>query len=162
LAESKNSDREKISKAGASGVLVDRFDHNLDPKKRLTIPSEWRLSLGMPEYVYILQDPVQKCLRLVPKELMEAKIAKLEDAAIFDPAMSEALSIIGSRMQQAMLDSQGRIRINDKLLAYAGLKTSVAMIGALRTAKLWNPSCVPEAETSESPGYSEALRKIAF
>ena len=29
------------------GGLVDTFYHTLDPKKRLTIPSEWRDAMGM-------------------------------------------------------------------------------------------------------------------
>ena len=54
----------------SSGVLVGRFDHALDPKKRFTIPREWRAVMGEPDYVYVLPDHKEGCLNLVPKEEM--------------------------------------------------------------------------------------------
>ena len=38
---------ERKDRKGMVGGLVDTFYHTLDPKKRLTIPSEWRVAMGM-------------------------------------------------------------------------------------------------------------------
>ena len=47
------------STEGESGLLVGRHDYALDPKKRLTIPSEWRDFLGtvvyIGEYFYVVE-----------------------------------------------------------------------------------------------------------
>ena len=65
-----------------SGVLVGRNDHALDPKKRLTIPSEWRAVMGNPDYVYVMPDRTEKCLNLVPKTEMEMRLQKLREKAL--------------------------------------------------------------------------------
>ena len=49
-----------------AGVLVGRFDHALDPKRRLTIPAEWRSVMGAPDFVYVFPDPAEPCLDLIP------------------------------------------------------------------------------------------------
>ena len=61
-------------KSAWSGALVGRFDHALDPKKRFTIPSEWRTLMGDPQYVYVMLDPVERCLDLVPVAEMESRL----------------------------------------------------------------------------------------
>ena len=75
---SKKVDRCAVeAKSAKSGVLVGRFDHSLDPKKRLTIPSEWRAIMGDYPYVYIMPDPVEQCLDLIPAAEMEVRLEKL-------------------------------------------------------------------------------------
>ena len=60
---------EKKAVKQAINGLVDTFCHNLDPKKRLTIPSEWRDALGNPAYIYVMPSATEDCLELVPAEL---------------------------------------------------------------------------------------------
>lgn len=135
------------STQAVSGVLVGRFDHALDPKKRFTIPREWRATMGEPDYVYVMPDHKEGCLNLVPRAEMEARLAKLREKALFDPALNRALQVIGGNSEQLMLDVQGRIRVSDKLLQFANLTTTVAMVGSVRMIKVYNPSLLgPEDE----------------
>ena len=145
-----------------SSVLVGRFDHSLDPKKRLTIPREWRDALGSPEYVYVMADPNDKCLDLIPAVEMESRLEKLREKALFDPQLSHALQAIGSRSEQLSLDSQGRIRIGDKLLQFANLTTTVAMLGSVRMIKLWSPKLMPEEKKVDQVALGEALKIAGF
>lgn len=150
------------SAAVVSGVLVGRCDHALDPKKRLTIPSEWRAVMGNPEYVYVMPDRKEPCLNLIPRAEMEARLEKLREKALFDPALNRALQTIGANSEQLVLDVQGRIRICDKLLQFANLKTTVAMVGAVRMVKLWNPSALAPEETVEQAALDAALDAAGF
>ena len=147
---------------GGSGVLVGRFDHNLDPKKRFTIPSEWRVVMGNPDYVYVMPDRKERCLNLIPKAEMEARLEKLREKALFDPALNAALQTIGANSEQLTLDSQGRIRVCDKLLQFANLTTTVAMVGSVRMVKLWDPAALaPEGEV-EQAALDAALAMAGF
>ena len=134
--------------SGGSNALMGEFEHSLDPKKRLTIPREWRQAMGDPDFVYVMRDRNGKCLDLLPKAEMESLLAKLREKALFDPALTKAAMLIGANSEQLMLDVQGRIRISDKLLQFANLTTTVVMAGSVRMAKLWNP----EAYAAESGG----------
>ena len=136
---------------GGSGVLVGRIDHALDPKKRLTIPSGWRLVLGNPQFVYAMPDPRERCVNILPKAEMDVMLEQLRQKALFDPAQMKVLQVIGANSDLLMLDVQGRIRIADKLLRFANLTTTVAMVGSVRMIKLWDPAAlVPEGEVDQS------------
>ena len=149
-------------KSSWSGALVGRFDHALDPKKRFTIPSEWRALMGNPQYVYVMPDPKERCLDLVPVAEMEVRLAKLREKALFDPAANRALQTIGSVSELPTLDIQGRIRISDKLLQFANLTTTVAMVGAVRKIELWRPEALPPEDKVDQAEFGEALMAAGF
>lgn len=140
-----------------SGALVGRFDHALDPKKRFTIPSEWRALMGNPSYVYVIADPVERCLDLVPVAEMDSRLAKLREKALFDPASNRVLQTIGANSEMPSLDIQGRIRISDKLLQFANLTTTVAMLGSFRMIKLWSPEALPPENEIDTKELDAAL-----
>lgn len=150
------------STGAMSGVLVGRVDHALDPKKRFTIPSEWRAVMGNPDYVYVMPDSERPCLNLVPKAEMEARLEKLREKALFDPALNRALQTIGANSEQLTLDIQGRIRVCDKLLRFANLTTTVAMVGSVRMIKLWDPAALGAADTVDQAGLAAALNAVGF
>ena len=153
---------ESVRVKGVSGVLVGRYEHNLDPKKRFTIPSEWRTAMGNPEYVYVMPDSKDKCLNLIPSEEMESRLEKLREKALFDPALSPYLAAIGAASEQLVLDVQGRVRISDKLLQFANLTTTVAMVGAVRMIKLWCPDALKPQGEVDQVALGAALAAAGF
>ncbi|MBP5286156.1 MAG: hypothetical protein ILO34_08650 [Kiritimatiellae bacterium] len=149
--------------AGASsGVLVGRHDHALDPKKRFTIPSEWRTSMGLPLYVYVMPDRKEKCLNLIPPAEMESRLERLREKALFDPALNAAYEAIGAASEQLCLDCQGRIRVSDKLLQFANLTTTVAMVGSVRMIKLWDPKALAPEKKVDQAALDAALKAAGF
>jgi len=144
------------------GFLLGRYDYALDPKKRFTIPAGWRQILGNPQYVFVMPDKSKQCLTIIPQEEMAAKLAKLRERALFDPALSNALRVIGANSEQLSLDVQGRIRISDKLLQFANLTTTVAMVGAVRKIELWAPEALPPENKVDQAEFGEALEAAGF
>ncbi len=151
-----------MSTGGEMGFLLGRYEHALDPKKRFTIPAGWRQILGNPQYVFVMPDKARKCLTIIPQEEMEARLAKLREKALFDPALSRALHIIGANSEQLALDVQGRIRISDKLLQFANLTTTVAMVGAVRMIELWSPEALPPEGEVDQAELGNALEAAGF
>ena len=146
----------------STGGFVGRYDHALDPKKRFTIPSEWRKLMGDPEFVYVMPDPEKRCINIIPAVEMESRLAKLRERALFDPALAPVLEKIGSISEMPSLDVQGRIRISDKLLQFANLTTTVVMVGAVRLIKLWDPAALEPADKVDQAGLREALAAAGF
>ena len=137
------------------------FARSLDPKRRLTIPSVWRAALG-PDFVYVMPDARRRCLQLIPRDVMEARLAKYQEMALGDPAVNDALDAISAASEMLEFDVQGRIRINDELLAFAGLKGSVVLKGGFRMATIW-----PAEETGEDmerrvAKLGDAMAKLGF
>jgi len=156
---------ESVAGATSNAVqspLTGRFDHALDPKKRLTIPSGWRRAMGDPAFVFAMPDRQEKCVNILPKAQMDAFLEKINEKALFDPALNRQLQTIGSLIEQLELDVQGRIRISDRLLRFANLTTTVAMLGSFRMIKLWDPEALAPSGDDESTALDAALRAMGL
>ena len=127
-------------------ALMGVHTRNLDPKKRLTVPSMWREALGG-DYVYVMKDPNLHCLRLIPPRIMDARIEELERISLVDANANDQLEYIGANSDALEFDVQGRIRINDEMLAFAGLKGAVELRGGIRSATIRAVGAAQAAET---------------
>ena len=159
---SKSIESAAVSAPAVSGVLTGRYDHGLDPKKRLTIPSGWRTVMGNPRFVYVMPDRKEKCVNILPEAEMNVLLSKLREKALFDPAQNRLLQIIGSMSDQVDLDVQGRIRISDKLLQFANLTTTVAMVGSVRMIKLWNPAALGPTDVIDQAALDAAMTEAGW
>ena len=160
---SKESNQSVAASTGvAKSGFVGRYDHALDPKKRFTIPREWRNLMGNPEFVYVMPDPKDRCVNIIPTVEMDSRLEKLREKALFDPALKPVLQKIGAISEMPALDVQGRIRISDKLLQFANLTTTVAMLGAVRMIQLWDPAVLPPADEVDQASLREALALAGF
>ena len=155
-----SNDVQSVAATARPGLLVGRYDHALDPKKRLTIPAGWRDLMGSPAYVYVIPDPRERCLNLIPPAEMEGRLEKLRQRPLFDKGAS--VQIFGANSEQVALDVQGRIRIGDRFLAFAGLSSKVAMIGAMNRIQLWSPEIRPEPETVDQTALAAACEVLEF
>ncbi len=144
-----------------TGALVNSFERPLDPKKRLTIPSVWRHVLGS-DYVYVMKEEGKPCLQLIPKGVFESRLAGIQEDALSDDELNDVLEKVGEDSELLEFDVQGRIRISDKLLAYANLKGPVVMKGAVRMARLWAPENVPQRSAEESENLRAARKRLRF
>ena len=149
-----------VSTEPVSGVFLGRHDFALDPKKRFTIPSEWRAILG--NVVYVIPDRKEKCLNLYSKAEMDVFLENLRQKALFDPALNKVFAMIGAVSQQLKLDIQGRIRICDKLLQFANLTTTVAMVGSVRMVKLYAPEVIGPADEVDIAALDAALESAGL
>lgn len=139
--------------------ITGMFRHSLDPKKRLTIPSGWRKAMGNPEFVYAMQDRREKCVNILPTA--DILLEKVRNRGVFDPEVGRLLQKIGAMIEQVDLDVQGRIRLSDKLLDYAGLSGVVVMIGAFWMIKLWSAS-VYDAGDEDDSALDSALAELGL
>ncbi len=144
-----------------TGALLSEFERNLDPKKRLTIPSAWRHALGS-DYVYVMKEAGKPCLNIIPKGVFESRMEGLQEEALTDDDLNDVLESVGEDAELLEFDVQGRIRISDRLLAYANLKGTVVMKGAVRMARIWAPENVPQRTEVESENLRAAKRKLRF
>ena len=141
--------------------FTGEFLHTLDPKNRLTIPSEWREMVGEPRKFYVLPALDSPCLSLYRVPEFMRKLAKLRDHSIADPKARQMARVLGSRSDFIGWDSAGRVRIKDDLLEDAGLKGKVVMLGALDRIELWSPEEWKRAAAAEDmASLEDAVRYV--
>ena len=144
------------------GVFVSTFTHALDPKKRLTIPSGWRAQVGDPKSLYVLPDVNHKCLRVFPAAEMTRRLDKIRDTSLSDQKARQFARVIGSRADLVSWDAQGRIRIKDELLSFAGVVDRVILVGTFDTFEVWSPDHLEGAGGLSDEQLREAARYVGF
>ncbi len=146
-------EQEVLEELGILNGFVDTFRHNLDNKKRLTIPSEWRALVGKPERLFILPSTNDPCLCAYPPRDMARRLQKLQELSIVDVDAQNNMRTLAANANLVPWDAQGRIRVKDSLLEYAGLDGEVILVGVFTRFELWSP----ERWQEKQPGLSQQL-----
>lgn len=114
-------------------TVKGEFQHTLDAKGRLFIPSKLREELGDS---FVVTKGLDCCLFLYPQEAWE----KLEDK-IRQLPMSKSRNLqrfFLSSASDVAVDKQGRIVVPSVLRDYAALRHDVTIIGVLERAEIWD------------------------
>jgi MraZ protein len=143
-------------------VFVSTFTHSLDPKRRLTIPSEWRAQVGEPRSLYVLPHLHDDCLCVFPAEEMVRRLEKMRHHSLGDRQARQFARALASQSDLVSWDSQGRIRIKDALLSYAGLVDHVVMVGAFDCFELWSPDRLESAGGMDRGTLRQAAQYVGF
>ena len=114
-------------------MLIGEYQHNIDPKGRVIVPSKFREDLG--ERFYVTKG-LDGCLFV----LSPAEWDKLQEKIMSMP-ISKARGLqrfFFSGAAEVEPDKQGRILLPQHLRDYAHLTKDVAFIGASRRAEIWD------------------------
>ena len=114
------------------------FEHSLDAKNRLTVPSKFRAALAGKVFLVRGPDP---CISLYP----EATYAELTDTALagLNPFSTEARELkrfFHGNATETELDSAGRVMLTPRHLEHAGIDREVVITGAGDCLELWDRS----------------------
>lgn len=120
-------------------LLYGRFEHNIDAKGRIFIPVKLREKLGS---TFIAATVLDHCVSLYSTEEWESLLEKLASGPMAQTR--KLMRKVTESAEDVTLDAQGRILLNKKLLAYAGLEKPALIIGAGRRAEIWNPDIYEE------------------
>ncbi|MCM8711000.1 division/cell wall cluster transcriptional repressor MraZ [Clostridium sp. SYSU_GA19001] len=116
-------------------MFIGEYQHALDNKNRIIIPSKFRESLGEN---FVLTKGLDGCLYAYPMEewrIMEEKLKKLpltnKDARAF-------VRFFFSGANEIDIDKQGRALIPQNLLEYAQIKKEIVSIGVSTRIEIWS------------------------
>ena len=129
-------------------MLTGEFQHNMDQKGRVTIPSKFRDDLGDSFHVCRGLDG---CLFVLSLEQMQLLIEKAAQMPMAQAKPIQRFIFSGASVE---LDKQGRILIPQKLREYAGLDKDITVIGAGTRAEIW--------DTARWNSYGDALSEDAI
>ena len=119
-------------------MFVGAHERQLDDKGRVALPATYRTHLG--EHCYLVKG-TDVCVDVIPSEAFEQfgreLIAKVERGEL---ALNHQRALAASAIL-ASVDRQGRVNVDEKLRAYAGLAldSQVVVAGNLTRLELWSP-----------------------
>lgn len=143
-------------------VYSGRFEHTLDDKNRLTIPSAWRwvhtdtetfLAIPHPDgYIAVLPPArVQKLLAQVSEMKLSDRDAQAVKARIFSDALSFTF------------DKQGRFGVSGDLLKHAGIAKDAVLSGMGDTFNILSPARWTEMQRSTAgENFGDMMRRIGL
>ena len=111
--------------------MTGTYEHSIDAKGRLFIPSKLRAELG--ETFYLAMG-VDACLAIYPQSTWDRFTEKF---ASLPMSQSKSMRPLFANAAKCELDSQGRIVIPQKLRRYAGLEKDTVIIGVNDRAEIW-------------------------
>ncbi len=116
-------------------MLIGEYQHTVDPKKRLSLPSKFRKELGK---TVIITRGLDQCLFIYApgawKKLTE-KFAELSLGSIDTRGFNRFML---SGAVDTEVDGAGRILIPDFLKDFAGLQTDVVVAGIGNRVEVWD------------------------
>lgn len=128
---SKRSYRE----VAANSMLMGEFQHTLDEKGRLTMPSRFREKLGE---TFIVTRGLDNCLFVYPLSEWQALENKLKSLPMTQANARSFVRFLFSGATDCSLDRQGRILIPPNLREHARLERDAVVIGVSNRVEIWS------------------------
>lgn len=115
-------------------MFMGEYNHSIDAKGRIIIPSKFRESLGE---TFVLTLGLDGCLFVYPNSEWESFLTKLNSL----PGSKEARQLqryFLAGATECEVDKQGRILIPTKLRNAAALDKDVIFVGVLSKIEIWS------------------------
>jgi MraZ protein len=138
-------------------VFLGEYQHSVDDKGRLVLPSKFRdrLDDGL-----VVTKGQERCLYVFPMDRWEDEVSRVNRLPRTDKrARNYARTFFGSASDQT-LDKQGRIVLPQGLREYAGLDKDVFVVGVGERVEVWDTaawSALSEEADELFSGIEESL-----
>lgn len=113
--------------------MTGTYEHALDTKSRLSMPSRLREEIGDTFHLAMGAD---ECLTVYPQNAWEELCRRADE--LEDEEDREAMEVFFAQAYRCVVDSQNRIVIPPLLREYAQLEKDVVIVGANNVARIWN------------------------
>jgi len=138
-------------------MLIGQYEHTIDIKKRLALPSKFRGELG--DKVIITRG-IESCLAVYTEKEWKIVSDKIVNLTM---TQAEARSFTRMMLAGAMevsLDKLGRILVPDYLKEYANLKKNVVICGLSNRLEIWDSAKWEIYKKKAEKGVDEIVSKL--
>lgn len=143
-------------------MLIGEYQHNIDTKKRLSIPAKFRKDLGDKA---VITKGLEKCLVVYTLSEWEKLAQKLNNLPTSQADARNFSRLMLSGAADVELDKLGRILIPDYLKNYAALNKNVTVLGLSTKIEVWDTDKWVEhkQKTETSAGdIAERLKELGI
>ncbi|NTV41139.1 MAG: division/cell wall cluster transcriptional repressor MraZ [Candidatus Moranbacteria bacterium] len=116
-------------------MFIGEYQHSVDPKKRLALPSKFRKELGKR---VVVTRGLDKCLFVYPIKTWKDLAEKLGTLPMGESSTRSFVRLMLAGAVDSDIDSQGRILLPEYLKEYAGLNRSVTVAGLFNRLEIWD------------------------
>lgn len=116
-------------------MFMGEYNHSIDEKGRLIIPSRFRYELGES---FVLTKGLDGCLCIYPNTEWEALLEKLRSLPLTNRNARKITRFLVSGAATCELDRQGRILVPAPLREHAGITKDAVLTGNLERIEIWD------------------------
>lgn len=143
-------------------MIIGQYNYNLDPKKRLTIPTKFRNVLGEGA---VITRGIDGCLFLYPQKQWNELADKLSKLPLSQSNARNFARVMLAGAMDVKVDSLGRILIPDYLKEYAKLNKSVVIAGLYDRIEIWDEEAwkkYGQTTNTQVENMAEGLKELGI
>ena len=116
-------------------MFLGEFQHSLDPKGRVILPSAFRdeLTEGL-----VMTVGLDHCIEVRSAEGWKERINELRALRTTDAKERRFARMMTALAHPQQLDKQGRVSVPSRLREYAGMSKEIAVVGSDDHIELWD------------------------
>jgi MraZ protein len=142
-------------------VFRGRYEHTIDPKGRLSIPSRYREELAARSVTTLVLSEGDHCVWAWPLDAWERLEEKLGQHPQLSPERRNIVRVVVASAKECPVDRAGRTLVPPELREFAGLKKDVVITGALELFEIWSRERWTDHRQTLRSGFDEMTRKLA-
>lgn len=139
-------------------MFIGEYNHSLDNKGRLIMPSKFRDRLG---YEFIITKGLDNCLFVYPKEEWKVLEEKLKSLPLTNKDARAFIRFFFSGATECNLDKQGRVLIPSNLREHSKLQKDAVIIGVSTRIEIWSNDEWEEYNDDDNLSYESIAEKMA-
>ena len=116
-------------------MFIGEYQHSLDSKNRIVVPSKLREGLGEK---FIISKGLDGCLYAYPIDEWQEFEEKLKNLPLTNRDARAFVRFFVAGATEVETDKQGRGLIPANLREYAGIEKEIVTIGALNKIEIWS------------------------
>lgn len=140
-------------------MFYGEYQHSIDPKGRVIVPSKFRDGLGEK---FIVTKGLDNCLFAYSSEEWSNLEAKLRTLPFTDKDVRSFIRFFFAGAAECEVDKQGRILIPQNLREYAGLGKDIYVIGVSTRVEVWDKDKWEKYSSDENVSADKLAEKMAM
>jgi MraZ protein len=139
-------------------MFIGEYQHTIDNKGRLIIPSKFREDLGVD---FIMTKGLDNCLFVYPNKEWKILEEKLRSLPLTNRDARAFVRFFFAGASECTLDKQGRVLVPINLREHANLSKDAVIIGVSTRIEIWSKDEWDKYNDDDSLSYDSIAEKMA-
>ena len=148
----------KITKSEVKPLLIGEYEHSIDTKGRLIMPSKLKEDIGEK---FVVTKGLDGCLFVYSQEEWKTFEDKLRTFPLTNKDARALIRFFLAGAMECEIDKQGRFLIPGNLREFAGLEKEVVIIGVLNKIEIWSKDKWLKYSEEENNSADEIAEKMS-
>ncbi|OPA78457.1 cell division/cell wall cluster transcriptional repressor MraZ [Paenibacillus selenitireducens] len=138
-------------------MFMGEYQHTIDEKGRMIIPSKFRDALGSN---FVVTRGLDQCLFVYPRTEWEVLEQKLKALPLMKSDARAFTRFFFSGATECELDKQGRVNIPNNLLQYSKLDKDCVVLGVSNRVEIWSKDIWENYFDQSEESFNEIAEKL--